>query len=122
TYSAWRLPLFLPVSSTTRGHTLEVWGCARPATFAFADTGQPQKVEIQFTPQGSGSYSTLRTITVESNCYFDVRVKFPSSGTVRLAWRYPAGDPLLGDFAAPSSGNGNSNNDGGYTDPLLGSS
>ncbi len=97
TYSAWRLPLFLPVSSTTRGHTLEVWGCVRPATYAFADTGQPQKAEIQFAAEGQQllhraahghghAQLLLRRATSSS----------PSSGTVRLAWQYPAADPLLG--------------------------
>jgi hypothetical protein len=120
TYSAWRLPLYLPVSSTTQGHTLEVWGCVRPATFAFADTGKPQTAEIQFEPKGSASYSALRTITVKGNCYFDVRVKFPSSGTVRLAWQYPAADPLLGNFAGPPT-TPTTSSDGADTDPLLGS-
>jgi hypothetical protein len=102
----------------------------RPATFAFADTGQPQKAEIQFQPKGGGSYTVLRTVTITRNCYFDVHVRPPSSGTVRLAWQYPAGDPLLGDFPAPnpapspSSGtSGTGTTDGGTdTDPLLGSS
>ena len=31
-------------------------------------------------------------------CYFDVRVKFPSSGNVRLDWSYPTQDPDLGYF------------------------
>jgi hypothetical protein len=117
TYSAWRLPLYLPVSSTTRGRTLEVWGCVRPAPYAYLDTGKPQTAEIQFAPRGSGSYSALRTVTVTRNCYFDARVKFPSSGTVRLAWRYPAGDPLLGNFSEPAPSDGS-----GYTDPLAGGS
>jgi hypothetical protein len=117
TYSAWRLPLFLPVSSTTRGRTLEVWGCVRPGTYAFADTGQPQTAEILFEPKGSSSYSSLRTVTITRNCYFDVRVKFPSSGSVRLAWQYPTGDPLLGNFPAA-----NPSATGADTDPLLGNS
>ena len=116
TYDAWRMPLYLPATSTKAGHTLEVWGCVRPATYAFADTGQPQTAEIQFAPRGSGSYSTVRTLTITRNCYFDVRVRFPSSGTVRVVWRYPAGDPLLGDFPAADPSDGS-----GYTDPLLGS-
>jgi hypothetical protein len=30
--------------------------------------------------------------------YFDVRMSFPGSGTVRLAWDYPVSDHLLGYF------------------------
>jgi hypothetical protein len=28
--------------------------------------------------------------------YIDVHLALPASGAVRLAWTYPAGDPLLG--------------------------
>lgn len=103
TYSAWRLPLYLPATSTSQGHSLEVWGCVRPAAYAIADTQQPQTAQIQFEPASSSSYTTLSTVTVTSasNCYFDMRLKFPSNGTVRLAWQYPLADPLLGDFGTP---------------------
>jgi hypothetical protein len=30
-----------------------------------------------------------------SNCYFDVHLRFPGSGTVRLSYTYPANDRLL---------------------------
>ena len=39
TYEAWRLPLFLPVTSARRGPPLEVWGCVRPGRFGALDTG-----------------------------------------------------------------------------------
>jgi hypothetical protein len=102
TYSAWRLPVYLPVTSTTSGHSLLVWGCARPATFAMADTKQAPPVAIQFEPSSGSTYTTLSTVTIHSrsSCYFDVHQTFPSSGTVRLAWQYPLMDPLLGDFSA----------------------
>jgi hypothetical protein len=97
TYNAWRLPLYLPVTSTSHGRSLEVWGCVRPSHFAIADTATPQSAEIQFAPGSSSTYTTLQTVTVTaaSNCYFDVRVNFPSSGSVRLTYTYPAGDPQL---------------------------
>jgi len=104
TYSAFRLPLYLPVSATRRGRSLEVWGCARPATFAILDTGSPQSVEIQFAPAGTRRFTTLRTVTISSarsGCYFDVRVAFPASGLVRLAWTYPTLDTEL---PAPARG------------------
>ena len=38
----------------------------------------------------------MKTVTVTSSRgYFDLHLTFPASGTVRLAWSYPLGDPLL---------------------------
>jgi hypothetical protein len=101
TYYAWRLPLYLPVTTARRGHSLEVWGCIRPARFGALDTGSPQTAQIQFAPRGSSDYTALQTVTIDSgaSCYFDVRLVFPSSGTVRLAYSYPPGDTLLGNGA-----------------------
>ena len=111
-YVAYRLPLYLPVTSSRRGRSLEVWGCVRPARYAIlgagqsqtgapagAQTGQPgqsQMAGIQFARGSSRTFTTLRTVTISNpnNCYFDVRMKFPGSGTVRLAYTYPT-DPLL---------------------------
>jgi hypothetical protein len=100
-YYAWRLPLYLPVTSTRKGRSLEVWGCARPARIAALDTGQAQTVQIQFKPSGQSAFSPLQTVSLpraSSGCYFDLRVGFPSSGTVRLGWIYPSGDARLGYF------------------------
>jgi len=96
-YNAYRLPLFLP-STTQRGPgSLEVWGCVRPAHFASIDTGgTSQQVEIEFQQGSRGAFTTLRTVTIASSRgYFDLHMSFPGSGTVRLAWSYPANDPLL---------------------------
>jgi hypothetical protein len=95
-YAAYRLPLFLPVTSTQRGRTLEVWGCVRPARYAILDTGQPQTAQIQFAPSSSGPFRTVATLTIADpdNCYFDVRVKFPGSGVVRLTYTYPSATSL----------------------------
>ena len=122
-YAAYRLPLLLPVTSTRRGRSLEVWGCVRPARYAILGGGPPQTAQIQFAPHGSSgtSFATLRTVTISNanNCYFDVRMKFPGSGTVRLAYTYPnrsAADvpaggggldrvqPVGGDHAAVGAG------------------
>ncbi len=98
TYYAWRLPLYLPVTRARPGHALQVWGCIRPARFGELDTGSPQTAQIQFAPRASGNYTTLRTVTVGAgSCYFDLHMTFPSSGKVRLAYTYPAGDQLLGN-------------------------
>jgi hypothetical protein len=103
-YSAYRLPLYLPVTSSQRGRSLEVWGCVRPARYAIlgagesatSASGQPQTAQIQFAPSGSGAFTTVRTVTISNpnDCYFDVRMSFPSSGAVRLVYTYPT-DPLL---------------------------
>jgi hypothetical protein len=97
TFPAWRLPLYLPVTSTRQGRSLEVWGCVRPSRYAIADTGQSQTAEIQFQPASGGPFSTIQTVTIDGShdCYFDLRVTFPGSGTVRLAYTYPPGDALL---------------------------
>jgi hypothetical protein len=91
TYAAYRLPLYLPATSTRSGRALEVWGCVRPARYAILATGAPQTAQIQFAPGSNSTYVPLQTVTVNDsgNCYFDVRLMFPTSGTVRLAYTYP---------------------------------
>ncbi len=101
TYYAWRLPLYLPVTTARRGQPLEVWGCVRPARFGLLDTGTHQTAQIEFEPRGGGGFSTFQTVTIPAggSCYFDLHLTFPSSGTVRLAYTYPPGDTLLGNGA-----------------------
>jgi hypothetical protein len=102
TYYAWRFPLYLPVTSSRRGRSLEVWGCLRPARYAILDGSAPQTVSIQYATGSGHPFKTVATATVNNpnNCYFDSRVTFPGSGNVRLQWQYPANDPLLGPFTA----------------------
>ena len=95
-FDAYRMPLFLPVTSTRRGRQLEVWGGVRPAGYARHDTGKAQSVQIQFQAGSKGAWQTLATVPITNpRGYFDVHLAFASSGAVRLAWTYPAGDPLL---------------------------
>jgi hypothetical protein len=90
TYDAWRLPLYLPVTTERSGHALEVWGCVRPAAFGVLDSGSPQTAEIQFAPRSTGQYTTIDTVPVSSDsCYFDRHITFPSSGMVRVLYTYP---------------------------------
>jgi hypothetical protein len=95
-YAAFRMPLYLPVTSSRRGRSLEVWGCVRPAHRAMVDVpADPEIVDVQFRPAG-GSFTTVKSITLtDPRGYFDARLRFPSSGTVRLHWTYPSDDPLL---------------------------
>ncbi|MBV8955243.1 MAG: hypothetical protein JO179_13985 [Solirubrobacterales bacterium] len=97
TYGAFRMPLYLPVTSMRRGRSVEVWGCARPAHWSMLDAPDiPDPVKIEFRPASGRAFKTLRTLNLaDPHGYFDVRVSFPSSGTVRLSWTYPSADPLL---------------------------
>ena len=96
-YDAYRMPLFLPTTSTRSGRKLEIWGAARPAGYARLDTGQRQSAQIQFQRGSRGSWQTIDTATITNpKGYIDVHLALPASGAVRLAWSYPAGDQLLG--------------------------
>jgi hypothetical protein len=97
TYFAYRLPIYLPQTSTRLGRTLEVWGNVRPGPYATADRYGPQYVQIQFRPSSGGQWIAEKTLNVaDPHGYFDTRVAFPSSGSVRIAWTYPATDAALG--------------------------
>jgi hypothetical protein len=93
TYAAYRLPLYLPATTTRRGRSLEVWGCVRPTRYTIADSGEPQPAQIEFAPGSSDLYTTLDTVTIDNpdDCYFDLKLSFPRTGTVRLAYTYPPG-------------------------------
>jgi hypothetical protein len=96
-YYAYRMPLYMPVTTASAHKPLEVWGCARPAPNARRDTGRPQRVEIQFQAAAGGAFRTVRTVTLgdTGGCYLDVRQAFPGSGTVRLRWAYPNGSAIF---------------------------
>jgi hypothetical protein len=96
-FGAYRLPLWMPTVKAHRGESLEVWGCIRPSHFAIPDTGRAQTAQIQFQPGSSGPFMWFTTVTVRraNSCYFDVRLKFPESGRVRVAYTYPSNDPTL---------------------------
>ena len=99
-YDAFRLPLFLPVTSTRRGRSLEVWGDVRPSDYAKLDTGVSQVALIQFQANSRGAFKTVKKVSVGGQGYFDVHYTFPSSGTVRLAWTYPTVDSAFPANAA----------------------
>jgi hypothetical protein len=92
TLDAYRMPLYLPAPETRRGRRIEVWGCVRPAHYAaFEANGATQHVWIQFRPRGAKSWRTIRTVPVRNaRGYIDVRVSFPATGLVRLAWTDPS--------------------------------
>jgi hypothetical protein len=85
-FDAYRLPIYLPKTSTRRGRSLEVWGCVRPAHYF---GGAPKTVQIQYRRGLTGAFATLKTVLIrDPRGYFDVRATFKSSGSVRLAWSY----------------------------------
>jgi hypothetical protein len=101
-FYAYRLPLFMPTTKAGSHQPLEVWGCVRPAHYASLDTHQPQYVDIQFRTGSRGPFRTLKTVRItDVRGYFDVHVKFPARGTVRLRWSYPSDDPRLRDPVTP---------------------
>jgi hypothetical protein len=94
TMDAFRMPLYLPVTSAASGHPLLVWGAVRPAPGAAHRTHKPQEAQLQFKGSG-GSFKTIGTISLSNpHGYFEVRQVFPSSGSVRLRWTYPAGQTV----------------------------
>ncbi len=96
-FDAYRLPLFLPTTSTRAGRAVEIWGGVRPAGYARMDTGQPQSAQIQFQRGAKGAWQTIDMVAItNSKGYIDVHLALPASGSVRLAWTYPARDRLLG--------------------------
>ena len=89
-YNAYRMPLYLPSTRTRRGRALEVWGAVRPAHFAQLDTRATQRVQLQFQRGSRGTFTTVKTVAIGNpRGYFDVTVRFPASGSVRLAWTSP---------------------------------
>jgi hypothetical protein len=94
-YAAFRMPIYLPVTSTARGHALVVWGCVRPAPNAALLSHRPQRARIQFQASGASAWRTVRAVTITNpHGYFELAESFPSSGTVRLAWKYPDGHEI----------------------------
>jgi hypothetical protein len=93
TYDAYRLPLYLPVTSLLAGRPAEVWGSARPAHFMAIDGNGPLTVAIQLQTGGQGTYKTIRMVNADG--YFDVHLNFTRGGNLRLAYTYPASDPFL---------------------------
>lgn len=92
TLAAYRLPVYVPITTGKPGQALEVWGCVRPARDARTRTRTLQRVRIEFSPRQGGSFATVKTASITNpHGYFDVLQAFPSSGDVRLTWTYPNG-------------------------------
>jgi hypothetical protein len=87
TYYAYRMPIFLPVTSTLPKRALEVWGAVRPAPAAARATHQIQTAQLQFAAGHSTTFRTIGTIRdTDPNGYYDIHLAFPTSGTLRVAY------------------------------------
>jgi hypothetical protein len=101
TFYAYRMPIWMPVTRAGGG-PLEVWGCVRPAPYAASDTGRSQYVQIQFRPARGHGFRTIERVRItDPRGYFDVHVRFPGAGSVRLEWSYPRDDQRLRDPVTP---------------------
>jgi hypothetical protein len=89
-YQAFRMPIYLPVTSAKSGHALQVWGCVRPAHYVMQGQHAPQFARIQLQTAPGGPWKTIkRLLLTDPYGYFDTTVDFPSSGNVRISWSYP---------------------------------
>ena len=89
-YDAFRLPVYMPSTSFSRNNNEEIWGAAHPAPFVAKDGAGTPTISIQLNGQ------TIKTLNVTgSGGYFDTKLRFPKSGTVRLAYTYPSTDSFL---------------------------
>ena len=92
--AAYRMPLWMPVTSASHGTPLEVWGCARPAPYVQHVTHRVQQVEIQFAPRrrvGLQDAADGQARNEPRGCYFDVACGRPPAATIRLRWRGAGG-------------------------------
>jgi hypothetical protein len=88
------MPIFLPVTKGRHGQRLEVWGCVRPSHYVDAGGGRTQ-VRIELRSGAGQRFTTVGVVPITNvHGYFDVRVRFPASGSVRLAWSYPHGPTI----------------------------
>jgi hypothetical protein len=85
TYAAYQTPMFMPVTTSSRPASLTVWGAVRPASSVQSATGAEPQALIQFRTHGA--WKTVQTATIDNpRGYFDVKVRFTASGSVRVAW------------------------------------
>ncbi len=100
TYAAFRMPLFLP--STGHGADTAVWGDVRPAFFV---PRSPAPVEIQYRSGPGRPFRTVKSVQLtDPHGYFQVRVRVPRTGQLRLQWSYPGGQRIVSRLASLPDG------------------
>jgi len=88
TFAAFQMPMYMPTTSASKASDLTVWGGVRPLPYSLA---APAAL-VQFQPTGSTTWTVLQTVTITNRRgYFDVKVPFTQSGSVRIAWSPAAG-------------------------------
>ncbi len=100
-YYAFRLPIFLPVTRRRSAGKLRVWGDLRPAANR---TRQTATLQFRARSRGARWRKVASLTTTNPRNYVDARVRFARSGTVRLAWRNPAGGTLYSREVAVTIG------------------
>jgi hypothetical protein len=89
-FSAFRVPIFVPVTKSRRAATFRVWGAARPAP-----NGTFQSASIQFRGR-SGPFRQLKLATTTNfRGYIDTKVRITQTGQLRIAWTDPGGNTLF---------------------------
>jgi hypothetical protein len=93
-YAAWRLPLYMPTTTTeSPRRALTVWGEVRPIDYAALELPYGLgTAQLLFQVGGKGRYILLDTVPVRApDGYFDKPVLFPRSGILVMRWYYPLG-------------------------------
>lgn len=80
-FSAFRIPIFIPRQQSPRAATFRVWGALRPAP-----NGTTQSASIQFKGRTGGFKRIQLATTSNFRNYVDVLVRITQSGVLRIAW------------------------------------
>jgi hypothetical protein len=92
---AYGLPIFLPDPVVAPGGTTLVWGMLRRAP-----DSSSQRAQIEWRPSG-GRFRPVSTVSTDNpDGFFEMAVKVPGAGAVRIAWRAASGE-LFYSRAAP---------------------
>jgi hypothetical protein len=93
-WNAIRMPIWLPAAHQATGGATEVWGQVGPAKTYPMSKRAP--AAIQFQPSSGGAWKTVKTVSTKtSEGYFDVKVGFSASGSVRISWTPPSGASIV---------------------------
>ena len=83
---AYRVPIYVPDQTLGPDESVQVWGRLRPAVH-----DGPTRAGLQWAAP-RGAYRTVAAASASRPSYvLDARLRLPGPGTIRLAWRSPAG-------------------------------
>jgi hypothetical protein len=89
-FSAFKVPIFVPLTKSRRAATFRVWGAVRPAP-----NGTFQSASIQFRGR-SGPFKQIKLATTTNfRGYIDTKVRITQTGQLRIAWTDPGGTTLF---------------------------